>query len=47
MGSGRVFPISEEAILCDPMPIPNHWYQIIGVGLRLGASIRSDAKCLG
>ena len=31
MGSGRVFPISEDAILCDPMPIPNHWYQIIGV----------------
>ena len=31
MGSGRVFPISEDAILCDPMPIPRHWYQIIGV----------------
>ena len=31
MGSGRVFPISEETILCDPMPIPKHWYQIIGV----------------
>ena len=31
MGSGRVFPISEETILCDPMPIPRHWYQIIGV----------------
>ena len=31
MGSGRVFPISDDALLCDPMPIPNHWYQIIGV----------------
>ena len=31
MGSGRVFPISEDAILCDPMPISKHWYQIIGV----------------
>jgi len=31
LGSGRVFPISEEVILCDPLPIPNHWYQIVGV----------------
>lgn len=27
LGSGRVFPISEETILCDPIPIPDHWYQ--------------------
>jgi hypothetical protein len=26
-----VFPVSEEAILCDPIPIPEHWYQIVGV----------------
>jgi Terminase large subunit, T4likevirus-type, N-terminal len=31
LGSGRVFPISEEKILCEPISIPNHWYQIIGV----------------
>jgi hypothetical protein len=31
LGSGRVFPISEEAILCDPIQIPEHWYQIIGM----------------
>jgi hypothetical protein len=31
LGSGRVFPISEDAILCDPIPIPEHWYQIIGI----------------
>ena len=31
MGSGRVFPISEEEITCDPFPIPEHWPQIIGV----------------
>ena len=31
LGSGRVFPISEDAILCDPIPIPKHWFQIIGM----------------
>ena len=31
LGSGRVFPISEEAILCDPIPIPGHWCQIVGM----------------
>ena len=31
MGSGRVFPIEEEFIKCEPFPIPNHWYQIAGI----------------
>jgi hypothetical protein len=31
LGSGRVFPISEETIVCDPIPIPEHWYQIVGM----------------
>ena len=31
MGSGRVFPIAEEAITVDPMPIPKHWPQINGL----------------
>lgn len=31
MGSGRVFPIPEEEITCDPFPIPAHWPQIIGI----------------
>ena len=30
MGSGRVFPIAEERIICDPMTIPKHWAQING-----------------
>lgn len=30
MGSGRVFPVSEELIRCDPLPIPRHWAQING-----------------
>lgn len=31
LGSGRVFPIVEESITCDPIPIERHWHQIIGV----------------
>jgi hypothetical protein len=31
LGSGRVFPIAEDAILCEPIPIPKHWHQIIGI----------------
>lgn len=31
MGSGRVFPVSEESITCDPIPIPPHWVQIVGI----------------
>src|SRR4051812_46027882 len=31
LGSGRVFPIAEERIVCDPISIPKEWVQIIGV----------------
>ena len=31
MGSGRVFPISEEEITCAPFAIPAHWPQINGL----------------
>lgn len=31
MGSGRVFPIEEEQIICDPVPIPRHWKRITGI----------------
>lgn len=31
MGSGRVFPIAEEEIAIDPIPIPDHWPRIIGL----------------
>lgn len=31
MGSGRVFPISEEAITCEPFQIPEHWPQVNGL----------------
>lgn len=31
MGSGRVFPVTEESITIDPLPIPRHWAQINGL----------------
>jgi hypothetical protein len=31
LGSGRIFPIAEEDIVCDPIPIPKHWPQIGGM----------------
>lgn len=31
LGSGRVFPFSEEQITVDPFPIPKHWPKICGV----------------
>lgn len=31
LGSGAVFPIDEKLITCDPVPIPNHWPQIVGL----------------
>jgi hypothetical protein len=31
LGTGHVFPVAEERIRCDPMPIPAHWVQINGL----------------
>lgn len=31
LGSGRVFPISEESIRVEPIPLPAHWPQIVGL----------------
>lgn len=31
LGSGRVFPVLEEGIACDPVEIPEHWPQIGGM----------------
>lgn len=31
LGSGRVFPISEEMVRCEPIPIPTHWVRINGL----------------
>lgn len=31
MGSGRIFPVTEELITVPPRPVPKHWAEIIGI----------------
>jgi len=31
LGSGRIFPVEEAAITCEPFDIPRHWPQIVGI----------------
>lgn len=31
LGSGRIFPVPEEAIAIDAIPIPEHWARICGI----------------
>ncbi len=33
IGSGVVFPITEDRVVCDPISIPDHWMRIIGIDL--------------
>ncbi len=33
LGSGRIFPIDEETIKCEPIQIPHIWPRIIGIDL--------------
>lgn len=28
LGSGRIFPVAEDRIACDPIPVPPHWRRI-------------------
>lgn len=31
LGSGRIFPVADEEVMCDAIPIPPHWVQIAGI----------------
>ena len=31
LGSGRIFPVLEESITCEPVAIARHWARIIGI----------------
>ena len=33
LGSGRIFPVNEDDIKCEPIAIPPHWPTIIGIDL--------------
>lgn len=36
LGSGRVFPVAEEAIKCKSFPVPAHWPRIVGIDFGWG-----------
>jgi len=44
LGSGLIFPVLEENIVCDPIEIPKHWPQI--GGLDFGWDHPTAAACL-
>lgn len=44
LGSGLIFPVTEELITCDPFVIPDHWVQI--GGLDFGWTHPTAAACL-
>src|SRR5208282_597969 len=53
LGSGRVFPIAEQELVCDPFAIPNYWPQLGGLDFgwdHPSAAVRMawdrDADCL-
>lgn len=31
LGSGRVYPVTEDRIVCDPFRVPDHFAQVVGV----------------
>lgn len=36
LGTGRVFPFSDDDVVCDPFKIPRHYAQIIGIDFGSG-----------
>jgi hypothetical protein len=53
MGSGRVFPIDEETIICEPIAIPRHWRRINGIDFgwdhpfaAIGLALDPDTDCI-
>jgi phage terminase large subunit-like protein len=36
LGSGRVFPVAEDAIKAKPFPVPPHWPRIVGIDFGWG-----------
>ena len=41
IGSGAIYPVTDESILCEPRPIPPHWGQSFGfdVGWNMTAAV--------
>ena len=35
LGSGRIFPVPEDEVVCDPFPVPAHWVQLSALDFGL------------
>lgn len=47
MGSGLIFPIAEEKIMCDPFPISDEWPRIAGIDFGgVGEDSHPTAMCV-
>jgi phage terminase large subunit-like protein len=44
-GAGLVFPIVHSKIIVDPVPIPNHWRQIVGIDFGWDHPFASARVC--
>ena len=47
LGSGLIFPVLEDNIVIEPIPIPRHWPQIGGIDFGWGSSIFGMSPSLG
>ena len=47
MGSGRIFPVSEETITCEPFEIPDHFPRIGGMDFGWDHPFAAVETCLG
>lgn len=53
LGSGLVFPVAEDDIVCNPVPVPDHWPRINGLDFgwdhpfaAVNLAIDRDADCV-
>ena len=47
LGSGRIFPVSEESISCEHRDFPPHWPRLGGYGFWLDSPVRGGRDRLG
>ena len=47
LGSGLVFPIAEDDIVCDPIEIPTYWPRLCGIDFGLESPYCCCVDCMG
>jgi phage terminase large subunit-like protein len=47
LGSGRIFPVTEETITIEKRDFPRYFPRIGGIGFRMGPSFRGGRACVG